>query len=201
MRIWNFESSTILTVNPTRRLKTNRFITVVYLLFSRLVTAPLPPMRPWIPLGHPDRNRPTCKSFDHHLLLLYASSTTTTTSLLKQEMLNADVILQLYSLFILFLFLTKITKVFSRWCATTCCATNTPPDRCTAIVRVGCLNGNIDARVSWKRSGTIRPTSSVSRSSLFFNDFQLFESKNKLKNEMMKCSIFGRDLMTGSVYW
>ena len=32
-----------------------------------LVTAPLPPMRPWIPLGHPDRNRPTCK----HLLNLF----------------------------------------------------------------------------------------------------------------------------------
>nr|CAG4644806.1 EOG090X06K5 [Leptodora kindtii] len=24
------------------------------------LTAPLPPMRPWVPLGHPDRTRPTC---------------------------------------------------------------------------------------------------------------------------------------------
>ncbi|KAI9561152.1 hypothetical protein GHT06_012108 [Daphnia sinensis] len=31
-----------------------------YLLDNLPITAPLPPMRPWIPLGHPDRTRPTC---------------------------------------------------------------------------------------------------------------------------------------------
>jgi len=31
-----------------------------YLLDNLQITAPLPPMRPWVPLGHPDRARPTC---------------------------------------------------------------------------------------------------------------------------------------------
>ena len=30
-------------------------------VFIFSVTAPLPPMRPWIPLGTPERNRPTCE--------------------------------------------------------------------------------------------------------------------------------------------